>query len=225
MNAQLQVLYFNEKFRANMFRWTSSDEESKDRWIQITKHLQTLFAGLHSSKRRSLNPTRFVNALNLQTGTQQDAQEFNKLLMEQLETIFKKATLQSVREFIPNQFCGKIKYTMKCQGCSTESHRKESFYELRVPIERDHDVEMCLSKIFAMEYFTDSNKYMCSVCKMKQDAVRMTRIAQAPEILNLQLMRFVYVMWCVTYFKIIWYKKNTQHTPSGTTCKRFRKRN
>ena len=196
MNAQLQVLYFNEKFRANMFQWTSSDEESKDRWTQITKHLQTLFAGLHSSKRRSLNPTRFVNALNLQTGTQQDAQEFNKLLMEQLETIFKKATLQSVREFIPNQFCGKIKYTMKCQGCSTESHRTENFYELRVPIERGHDIEMCLGKIFAMEYFTDSNKYMCSVCKMKQDAVRMTRIAQAPEILNLQLMRFVYVIMC-----------------------------
>ena len=192
MNAQLQVLYFNKSFREALFRWMPCDDN--ERWSQITKHLQNLFAGLRLSRRRALNPTRFVNALNLQTGIQQDAQEFNKLLMEQLEIVFKKSSVLSVRDFIPKHFCGTLKYTVTCDVCKNESTRLESFYELRLQIETGHNIESCIRDYFRSEYFRDGNKYMCDVCKTKQNAVRRTNIVTLPEVLNLQLMRFVYDM-------------------------------
>ena len=81
-------------------------QEEKDELQEICEHLQYLFALLQNSNRRYIDPSGFVKALGLDTGQQQDAQEFSKLFMSLLEDTLSKQKNPDVRGIVQQQFCG-----------------------------------------------------------------------------------------------------------------------
>uniref|UniRef100_A0A8C8ZEZ4 ubiquitinyl hydrolase 1 n=1 Tax=Prolemur simus TaxID=1328070 RepID=A0A8C8ZEZ4_PROSS len=127
VNTFLQVWFLNLELRQALYLCpsTCSDymmgdgiHEEKDYEPQtICEHLQYLFALLQNSNRRYIDPSGFVKALGLDTGQQQDAQEFSKLFMSLLEDTLSKQKNPDVRNIVQQQFCGEYAYVTVCNQC------------------------------------------------------------------------------------------------------------
>ena len=84
VNSALQVLFTNERFRTAIL--SLSDEVLEADQKGILRELRKLFIDLQFSQAAGINPIGFLESLKLQDSEQQDAQEFQKLLMQELET-------------------------------------------------------------------------------------------------------------------------------------------
>nr|XP_005905261.1 PREDICTED: ubiquitin carboxyl-terminal hydrolase 48 [Bos mutus] len=168
-------------------------QEEKDYEPQtICEHLQYLFALLQNSNRRYIDPSGFVKALGLDTGQQQDAQEFSKLFMSLLEDTLSKQKNPDVRNIVQQQFCGEYAYVTVCNQCGRESKLLSKFYELELNIQGHKQLTDCISEFLKEEKLEGDNRYFCENCQSKQNATRKIRLLSLPCTLNLQLMRFVF---------------------------------
>eukprot|EP00741_Cyanophora_paradoxa_P022832 tig00021502_g22052.t1 len=198
MNSLLQTLFMNTNFRQGVFEWSSAQcgsggQSSQD--VAIIEHLQRLFANLQELRSNEYNPKPFTDALNIATGVQQDVQEFNKLLLQLLERRFAKSENESIRQLVQREFRGFYRYETQCLKCGTQSassREKTSFYELNLSIQNLEDLEASLQSFLADEHLDGDNQYLCECCGCKQDARRAIKLEELPEVLNFQLMRFVY---------------------------------
>ena len=103
----------------------------------ILPQLQMLFAQLQHSGRTCYDPAAFTEALSLDTGVQQDAQEFNKLLLSFLEEQLKLSPEPSLAALVPAQFRGQYCYLTTCSVCkqpSASSATNWPFYELALNV-------------------------------------------------------------------------------------------
>ncbi|KAG8569574.1 hypothetical protein GDO81_014465 [Engystomops pustulosus] len=158
----------------------------------ICEHLQYLFALLQNSNRRYIDPSGFIRALGLDTGQQQDAQEFSKLFMTLLEDKLSSQKDPYVRDIIQNQFCGQYAYVTVCNRCGRESKLVSKFYELELNIQGHKQLTDCITEFLKEEKLEGDNRYFCENCQSKQNATRKIRLLKLPPTLNLQLMRFVF---------------------------------
>ncbi|XP_066493077.1 ubiquitin carboxyl-terminal hydrolase 48 isoform X2 [Tiliqua scincoides] len=158
----------------------------------ICEHLQYLFALLQNSKRRYIDPSGFVKALGLDTGQQQDAQEFSKLFMSLLEDTLSSQKNPDVRNIVQKQFCGEYAYVTVCNQCGRESKLISKFYELELNIQGHKQLLDCITEFLKEEKLEGDNRYFCETCQSKQNATRRIRLLSLPCTLNLQLMRFVF---------------------------------
>ncbi|XP_053136825.1 ubiquitin carboxyl-terminal hydrolase 48 isoform X2 [Hemicordylus capensis] len=158
----------------------------------ICEHLQYLFALLQNSKRRYIDPSGFVKALGLDTGQQQDAQEFSKLFMSLLEDTLSSQKNPEVRDIVQKQFCGEYAYVTVCNQCGRESKLISKFYELELNIQGHKQLSDCVTEFLKEEKLEGDNRYFCETCQSKQNATRRIRLLSLPCTLNLQLMRFVF---------------------------------
>ena len=143
MNSLLQTLFMNRAFRRGIFEWSDPDpahggaasgpaspqeEASGDGSAagkgsggrgakDILPELQRLFAQLQHSARSCYDPAAFTDALSLDTGVQQDAQEFNKLLLSFLEEQLRLSPRRGLAALVPEQFRGQYRYLTHCSGC------------------------------------------------------------------------------------------------------------
>ena len=154
MNSLLQTLFMNRAFRRGIFQWTDPDPApnggaagpqdvasgggAKSRGAKdILPQLQMLFAQLQHSARSCYDPAAFTEALSIDTGVQQDAQEFNKLLLSFLEEQLKLSPEPSLAALVPSQFRGQYCYLTTCSGCnqpSASSATSWPFYELELNV-------------------------------------------------------------------------------------------
>ncbi|XP_054857186.1 ubiquitin carboxyl-terminal hydrolase 48 isoform X1 [Eublepharis macularius] len=158
----------------------------------ICEHLQYLFALLQNSRRRYIDPSGFVKALGLDTGQQQDAQEFSKLFMSLLEDTLSTQKNPDVRNIVQKQFCGEYAYVTVCNQCGRESKLISKFYELELNIQGHKQLSDCITEFLKEEKLEGDNRYFCEACQSKQNATRRIRLLGLPGTLNLQLMRFVF---------------------------------
>uniref|UniRef100_A0A2K5PIS3 Ubiquitin carboxyl-terminal hydrolase 48 n=1 Tax=Cebus imitator TaxID=2715852 RepID=A0A2K5PIS3_CEBIM len=214
VNTFLQVWFLNLELRQALYLCpsTCSDyrlgdgiQKEKDYEPQtICEHLQYLFALLQNSNRRYIDPSGFVKALGLDTGQQQDAQEFSKLFMSLLEDTLSKQNNPDVRNIVQQQFCGEYAYVTVCNQCGRESKLLSKFYELELNIQGHKQLTDCISEFLKEEKLEGDNRYFCENCQSKQNATRKIRLLSLPCTLNLQLMRFVFdrntVIQCFFYF-------------------------
>ena len=154
--------------------------------------LQLIFTRLQFSLRCFVDPTPFVNSLELDVSTQQDAQEFSKLFLTLIEEDLSHQKNPIVRNIVQTQYCGEYVYITRCQNCSTESKSPSKFYELGLNIKGHKDIYECLEEFFAPEVLEGSNQFFCNTCQSKQDVVRYVKLQKLPPYLNLQLLRFVF---------------------------------
>ncbi|KAI0234833.1 Ubiquitin carboxyl-terminal hydrolase 48 [Lamellibrachia satsuma] len=158
----------------------------------VIGQLQLIFAMLQFSDRKFVDPTPFINALGLDAGQQQDAQEFSKLLMSLLEDTFRQQHDAALRNVIQTQFLGHYDYVTRCTACNSESHQSSKFYELDLNIKGHSTLKDCIQEFLKEEKLDGDNQYMCAVCNGKQNAVRQIELCSLPPVLNFQLLRFVF---------------------------------
>lgn len=154
--------------------------------------LQLIFARLQFSLKSSVDPTQFVNSLDLDVSQQQDAQEFSKLFLTLIEEDLKNQKNPEVRSIVQKQYCGDYVYITKCLNCQNESKRPSTFYELSLNIKGNRDLYECLDEFFAPEQLEGNNQYYCNNCESLQNGERYVKLQKLPPYLNLQLLRFVF---------------------------------
>ena len=199
----LQCLFMNKSFLKGVYEWEpaavggAAAAPTNDATAHM-KTLQRVFGRMQASARRFCDPKEFAEQLGV-GAQQQDAQEFNSLLMSMLDNLLKLSDKDELKNHVPNLFRGKASYVTTCQNCKTESRRTNDFYELELPIEsamrkRAHDsVEECLRTYSStVETLEGDNQYFCDRCNAKHDAQRSVVVDETPAYLTLQLMRFSY---------------------------------
>ncbi|XP_052556991.1 ubiquitin carboxyl-terminal hydrolase 48-like [Tympanuchus pallidicinctus] len=196
VNTFLQMWFLNLELRQALYLCSSNEHtvrESIPKEPQtICEHLQYLFALLQNSRRRYIDPSGFVKALGLDTGQQQDAQEFSKLFMSLLEDTLSKQENPGVRNIVQKQFCGEYVYVTVCNQCGRESKLVSKFYELELNIQGHKQLTDCITEFLKEEKLEGDNRYFCETCQSKQNATRKIRLLSLPCTLNLQLMRFMF---------------------------------
>ncbi|KAF9962574.1 Ubiquitin carboxyl-terminal hydrolase 48 [Modicella reniformis] len=181
-NSLLQVWFHDLAFRDAIYRCRFNDDE--DPSMNALYQLQQLFAHLDRGLKSFYNPLSLVNSLKLDTATQQDAQEIDSQLQKQLDI--------QLRTFINDQFQGLYSYNTTCKNCRRTSVRDCTFYELMLNIKDNWTLEDCLEDFVKPEDLTGADQYSCSTCGSLQDASREIKLEKLPNVLNIQLMRFVY---------------------------------
>lgn len=98
--------------------------------------------------------------------------------------------------FVSEDFEGVTLRRTKCLECECVTERKETFYDIPVPIlfkQEDFDVppsEIYRRACVTSEKLCDSNKYLCERCKRYNEASREVSFERLPNIMVLQLKRF-----------------------------------
>ena len=196
VNTFLQLWFMNDHIQEGIFKWREVDAkaEGDQDWkpSSVCAHLQVIFAQLHLSKRRYIDPSPLIEHLGLNAGEQQDAQEFSKLFLSMLESSLMDSVAPNPRNVIKEQFCGTYAYVTKCSNCNTLSERLSDFYELDLNIRGHKSLDDALKGFLEIEKLEGDNQYMCQRCNGKQNATRAIVLKSLPPVLNLQLLRFVF---------------------------------
>lgn len=197
VNTFLQVWFHNLELRRSLYQYHNYREQNHDAESDyepqsICEHLQYLFALLQNSNRKYIDPSGLVKALGLDTGQQQDAQEFSKLFLSLLEDTMSKQKNPSLQNVIQQQFCGQFSYVTVCNQCGRSSARPSRFYELELNIQGHKNLTDCVTEFLKEEKLDGDNRYFCESCQSKQSASRRIQLHSLPPTLNLQLMRFVF---------------------------------
>ena len=196
VNTFLQLWFMNDHIQEGIFKWRDNEAEdiNYDEWkpTSICSHLQVIFALLHMSKRRYIDPNALIEHLGLNAGEQQDAQEFSKLFLSMLESSLMNSVGPDPKNVIKEQFCGTYAYVTKCSACETTSERLADFYELDLNIRGHKSLDEALQGFLEVEKLEGDNQYMCQRCNGKQNATRSIVLKSLPPVLNLQLLRFVF---------------------------------
>jgi hypothetical protein len=90
---------------------------------------------------------------------------------------------------ISSHMQGTLKYINTCQKCRHESIQREQFLELGLNVEKCRTLQASIDKYFTEEHISG---YDCGECNSKQNAVRTISIEKSPNVLFLQLLRYVY---------------------------------
>ncbi|KAI9233937.1 MAG: hypothetical protein BYD32DRAFT_424713 [Podila humilis] len=200
-NSLLQVWFHDPEFRKSIYN--SEFESSGDKSMNALYQLQLLFSFLDRGIRDIYNPLALVNSLKLDISMQQDAQEFCNLFMARIDSQLQKQKSEILQNFIKNQFQGRYSYHTTCKNCKNTSTRDCNFFELMLNIKNHCTLMDCLDEFVEAEDLSGNDRYSCSKCSSLQDAVREIKIEQMPEVLNVQLMRFI-------YDNITWTKKKSK---------------
>ena len=176
--------------------------------------LRQLFALLQRGRRRTADPAAFARSLALETGTQQDGQEFLKLLLAYVERAGRASPNPEDRTFVADHFRGVSTYATTCQRCHRASEASEKpvdFYELELNVGATvggvyvgpagagvggagggGSLLESLHEYLATEHLEGDNQYRCERCDAKVDATRAVRLHELPRYVNFQLKRFVF---------------------------------
>ena len=149
----------------------------------LCSQLQWLFACLQDSVLSSFTPSEMVKSMGLSTAYQQDVGEFYKLLLSSLERELGMAPFPSVRNLVQDLHQGKFRHVTTCQGCYRESEMSATelpFYELQLQPKDGGSLQQSLNEYLAEEHLDGDNKYFCSRCKSKQNAVRKNELVSSP---------------------------------------------
>ncbi|XP_012938291.1 ubiquitin carboxyl-terminal hydrolase 48 isoform X2 [Aplysia californica] len=195
VNTFLQLWFHNPSVRRAVYEWRDAllPQEYYKGWKpdSICGHLQVIFALLQFSNRCYVDPSPLIECIGLDTGAQQDAQEFSKLFLHVLESAL-SGDVPGCQNVIEQQFCGRYSYVTKCQNCKSQSETAATFYELDLSIRGHSTLAASIKDFLQEEKLEGDNQYMCSLCDSKQNASRAIKLTKLPPVLNLQLLRFVF---------------------------------
>ncbi|OWZ06708.1 Ubiquitin-specific protease [Phytophthora megakarya] len=194
LNSMLQCLFVNLPFRQAVYEWEPKEQVvDKEQTLQM-RALQKLFAQMQLGNENYYDPTEFASTLSLNNVMQQDAQEFSKLLLAHLRTIFRQSRFSSHWDLVDRIFQGQMSYVTKCLKCKNKSMRPSSYYEISLNIKGHKSVEECVESYLSAEVLEGENKYFCEHCDGKQCAERFLELKPRalPPTLMVQLLRFVY---------------------------------
>lgn len=228
LNTALQVWFHDRALREGILSVSSSSQKPAapaadpnpdlplpaEPASPILAPLQLLFALLlpkplsplsHPHIPRSIDPSFLVDALGVDRGTQQDAQEFSKVLAGALEH-----AAPELGELMQKHLSGELEYKVRCLGCRNVSTRKGNFNEIELALSRAANdskptsnnnnnkpssnkptdspstkpvkkpdgttLQLALQEYLAKEHLSGDNCYACDTCGRKREAERWTEI-------------------------------------------------
>lgn len=121
----------------------------------------------------------------------------NVLQLLALKYIHKSETTDY--SLIKNMFIGYLISNTQCYYCSTNSPCFEAFItlSLSIPINKNtnmnlkYRLEECLDNMVKDEKLDEDNKLTCDICGLKNQSIKKVQIWKSPQILVIQLKRFI----------------------------------
>ncbi|CAM9834322.1 unnamed protein product [Chrysoparadoxa australica] len=183
LNSQLQLLYHNI-----LLRYAIKNNHSTSvlfiyvKPMSVHNFLSFLSFAQKASTLKYLDTKPLGKLLEIDSFTQQDPHEFNSLFMVMLEHWMKKGGSAHAQPNDYNFFKGHLQYLTQCIGCQVVSTRDSEFMDLQLQIEGKDSVLQCLKGYLSTELLTDENKYLCGACNSKNDATRVIKLTEFPEV-------------------------------------------
>jgi hypothetical protein len=132
--------------------------------------------------------TRSFGWDDLALESQQDIQEFMRLVIENLE---EKLRGTSQENAIANLFKGSYRSFVRCVSVAFESSRQETFYDLSLVVKGCSCLEDSILKFLEVERLEGANQYTTESFG-RQDAIMGSEFVELPVVLHLHLRRFEY---------------------------------
>ncbi|CAL8071068.1 unnamed protein product [Calicophoron daubneyi] len=190
LNTLLQTLLHTPEFTSRLFNLTK--KVKKEHLKRMIQEMLNLFSALFTSSGIAISSKPLTDSFGWtedEVCVHQDIQELNRLLFEQIEIALKDTPETNL---ISDLFRGVQCTRIRCLRCGRVSERNDEFQDINLSVIEYDSVEASLAAHTQMERLTGDNKYYCEVCKIKVDAVKMTRFDELPPILTLSLSRFYF---------------------------------
>jgi hypothetical protein len=184
------------ELRRQLYKWEYNLDKHGTSSDCIPLQLQILFSKLQLSSSWHEDTSALTQSFgwDLRENFQQhDVQEFCRVLFDAIE---RSVAGTPQHNLINELYQGKLTDYVKCVNCSNESRREDLFLDLSLTVKNEIDnvyndsLEKALHNYLKAEVLTGDNKYACSHCQGKQDAVKGLKLGSLPYILTLQLKRF-----------------------------------
>ena len=117
--------------------------------------------------------------------------EFDKLFLAKFDSVDLPRFSDSVAP-CRRLLTGKVRYSTRCTACETSKHSEGVLHELDLSVQQYSCLQSALAAYFGSEMLTGDNRYECSKCCCRRDAVRHTAIVELPAVLCVHLLRYEY---------------------------------
>ncbi|CAI4228114.1 unnamed protein product [Auanema sp. JU1783] len=195
VNSFLQVWFNDPGFRQIIFDWrnSSSYERPEPPYMDVESvmsSLQRLFFIMQTTPYFSTDEnSAFINSLRLDN-EQQDAQEFTLVMFDALDrNLLKHPNGEGVRQAIKDRFTGLIRQRLFCTCPHKDSYSETPFNSIQLTIGESKTLTEALTQYLSAEVLED---YRCDFCQKAGTVKRQASIEKLPEVLMIQLTRYVY---------------------------------
>ncbi|KAK9457513.1 hypothetical protein V1511DRAFT_455322 [Dipodascopsis uninucleata] len=187
MNSLLQSLYFTKYFRKAVYQIPTENDEPIS---SVPLALQRLFYQLQTASAPvgTLELTKSFGWDTTDAFTQHDVQEFNRVLMDNLEGKMKGTKVEGV---LTELFVGQMKSFIKCINVDFESSRSEDFWDIQLNVKGMKNLHESFKDYIQVETLNGENQYQATGYGL-QDAEKGVIFQSFPPVLDLQLKRFDY---------------------------------
>lgn len=188
LNSLTTQLFMNLDFRRFILRATVTDSRAQSLLVEMKK----IFAEMQESWRKDVDPTDFVesiqtyDATNIDVNIQMDVEEFYNLLFDRLESQVQPEQKDALRSL----YGGQLVQQIKSKECPHVSEQIQPFSAIQCEIQGKLNLEESLRAFVEGEVLQGANKYHCSKCGDKVDAVKRVCLKDMPNNLIFHLKRF-----------------------------------
>lgn len=187
MNSLLQSLFFTSYFRKAVYHIPTANDEPT---ASVPLALQRAFYLLQTSV-LPVGTNELTRSFGWDTSeafTQHDVQEFNRVLMDNLEGKMKGTAVENA---LTDIFVGQMKSFVKCINVDFESSRSEDFWDIQLNVKGMKDLQESFKDYIQVETLNGENQYQATGYGL-QDAEKGVIFQSFPPVLHLQLKRFEY---------------------------------
>jgi ubiquitin C-terminal hydrolase len=190
MNSFTQNLYMHPGFRKAIFESDPmANGGPQDVEKNVLYQLQSFFGHLQESDLRYYNTRPFVEAYPLSPVTQQDVDEFMNLCFDRIDTLVKGTATAN----LPGRFFGgSLMNQIISKECPHLSEREEQFMAVSLEVKGKRNLSEALLGYIQGDLLSGENKYECSQCNKKVDAVKRVCLNRLPDTLMVSLKRFAF---------------------------------
>ena len=136
INSFMQSLFQLPSLRKAIYNLDTKQLEQEGAGNRLLSELRHVFAKMEHGVGRTADLRKLVELLEVETGVQQDAQEFSKLFLHYVASQLGVGGHESTSSLVENTFQGSVKYCTKCLCCRNTSERPENFLELEIHIDK-----------------------------------------------------------------------------------------
>lgn len=190
MNSLMQQFFMIPGFRWGMLEVQDSEEKKEE---SLLWQLQTIFGYLQESEKKYYDTRPFCSSYKdwegqpMNVGQQQDADEFMNMLLDRLESILKKTQEEKL---LSQFFGGALSNQIISKDCTHVSEREENFFTLSLDIKNKKSILESLALYVEGDMLEGDNKFHCSECNAKVDALKRCCVKNLPDNLIVHLKRF-----------------------------------
>jgi len=193
MNSLLQQLYMTPGFRRDLLKIEGAAKSEDERKESVLHQLQMIFCGLKESNQRAYDTIGLCRAFKdfegnpVNPGLQMDADEFCNMLFDKLEMAMKDLGEENA---VKRHFGGELCNQVISKDCGHVSETVEPFYSVSVAVKGKSSLETSLELYVEGDMLEGDNKYHCSICNAKVDALKRCCVLSLPETLIIHMRRF-----------------------------------